>query len=84
MKDHVVSHLSPVGLALYRIYRHSVLLRYWYKLDDALQFLEGIEMTPLLALNCSVFGVKHSSNNFPGMLLPEKTRSSWPNSPWQC
>ena len=25
MKDHVVSHLSPVSLALYRIYRHSVL-----------------------------------------------------------
>ena len=26
MKDHVVSHLSPVSLALYRIYRHLVLL----------------------------------------------------------
>ena len=25
MKDHVVSHLSPVSLALYRIYRNSVL-----------------------------------------------------------
>ena len=26
IKDHVVSHTSPVSLALYRIYRHLVLL----------------------------------------------------------